>query len=92
MFGFVVYSFNNWSATLFASCGKSRKFVCFLDDYMDTLPQDTNMLYSIVNMKLRDQYASLDELCDDMDINRKELEDRLAQGGFKYDAKQNCFS
>ena len=32
------------------------------------LPQDPAMLLSYVNMKLRDQYASLDDLCDDLDI------------------------
>lgn len=27
---------------------------------------DSNMLLSIINMKLRDQYSSLDLLCDDL--------------------------
>ena len=30
------------------------------------LPQDPMMLFSAVNMKLRDEYDSLDALCDDM--------------------------
>ena len=29
------------------------------------LPQDPNMLFSFINMKLRDFYPSLDALCDD---------------------------
>ena len=46
---------------------------------MMNLPQDPMMLFSVINMKLRDQYSSLDELCEDMDVNRKELEDKLAE-------------
>ena len=30
-----------------------------------TLPEDPMMLFSFINMKLRDNYSSLDELCDD---------------------------
>lgn len=55
------------------------------------LPEDPMMLYSAVNMKLRDYYNSLDELCDDLGIDRKELEDKLRQVGFEYDAKMNKF-
>ncbi len=55
------------------------------------LPEDPMMLYSAVNMKLRDFYSSLDELCDDLGIDRKELEDKLKQAGFEYDAKMNKF-
>lgn len=55
------------------------------------LPEGPMMLYSAVNMKLRDFYSSLDELCDDLGIDRKELEDKLKQAGFEYDAKMNKF-
>ena len=33
------------------------------------LPDDPMMLFSMVNMKLRDCYHSLDELCDDMNVD-----------------------
>lgn len=56
-----------------------------------SLPQDPFMLYSMVNMKLRDQYASLDELCASEDIDRADLEKRLAEAGFEYDASVNQF-
>lgn len=49
------------------------------------------MLYSALNMKLRDYYNSLDELCDDLGINRREVEEKLRQVGFEYDAKMNKF-
>lgn len=48
------------------------------------LPQDPAMLMSLINMKLRDSYSSLDELCDDMDISREELIKRLEEAGFEY--------
>ena len=34
------------------------------------LPKDPMMLFSVINMKLRDCYASLDELCEDMNISK----------------------
>lgn len=55
------------------------------------LPTDPIMLYSAVNMKLRDQYPSLDALCDDLDLDRKTLEETLAAVGFTYIPEQNQF-
>lgn len=55
------------------------------------LPEDPMMLYSALNMKLRDYYNSLDELCDDLGIDRREVEEKLRQVGFEYDAKMNKF-
>ncbi len=58
---------------------------------MDNLPQDPMMLFSTINMKLRDQYDSLDALCDDMDIDKEALCERLAQAGFEYSEEHNKF-
>lgn len=55
------------------------------------LPQDPAMLMSLINMKLRDNYSSLDELCDDMDISRDELVKRLAEAGFEYSEENRRF-
>ena len=55
------------------------------------LPNDPIMLLSAVNMKLRDAYASLDALCEDLDVSRAELEEKLAAVGYAYDAAQNRF-
>ena len=41
------------------------------------VPQDPMMLYSFLNMKLRDQYASLDELCDDLDLPKEEILEKM---------------
>ena len=55
------------------------------------LPKDPIMLLSLVNTKLRDEYADLDELCAALDEDRQELEKRLAGIGYYYDRKNNCF-
>lgn len=49
------------------------------------------MLFSAINMYLRDTYPSLDALCSDMQIDRKELTEKLAAAGFEYNAEQNKF-
>ncbi len=58
---------------------------------MAELPTDVMMLLSFVNMKLRDRYGSLDEMCNDMQIDRNWLENRLATVGFQYNKIQNKF-
>lgn len=49
------------------------------------------MLMSWTNMKLRDFYGSLDELCNDLEIDRKELEKHLNDAGFEYNEALNKF-
>lgn len=58
---------------------------------MDNLPKDPAMLMSYVNTKLRDDYPSLDALCDDLHIDRAQLEAALAAAGFEYSAANNKF-
>lgn len=58
---------------------------------MNGLPQDPVMLMSVINMKLRDFYTDLDALCDDMGIDRKELEDKLGNAGFGYSEDSKRF-
>ncbi|MBQ0029535.1 MAG: DUF4250 domain-containing protein [Paludibacteraceae bacterium] len=58
---------------------------------MDQLPQDPMMLLSAVNMKLRDEYASLDEFCSANDIDKEALTSKLAAAGFTYDVPNNRF-
>lgn len=55
------------------------------------VPSDPMMLYSFVNMKLRDCYPSLDALCEDMGIDKKELLATLASVGFEYSEENNRF-
>lgn len=58
---------------------------------MENLPQDLFMLASFINMKLRDEYPSLDELCASLDIDREWLTQRLAQCGMEYSEENNKF-
>ena len=58
---------------------------------MNELPNDPFMLFSYVNMKLRDIYDSLDALCDDMDISKEQLCARLATAGYEYSERYNKF-
>ena len=55
------------------------------------LPSDPMILYSYVNQKLRDDYPSLDALCEDLELDRAALEEKLAAAGFAYDEGRNCF-
>lgn len=55
------------------------------------IPQDPMMLYSYINMKLRDEYASLDELCEDLDLDRGGIEQTLLNAGFGYSEEYNKF-
>ena len=59
--------------------------------FMNNLPNDPMMLFSAINMYLRDTYPSLDALCSDMQIDRKKLTEKLAAAGFEYNAEQNKF-
>lgn len=58
---------------------------------MNTLPSNPIMLLSVINMKLRDQYDSLDSLCDDLDVNKEEIINKLSSVNYVYDETQNQF-
>ena len=49
------------------------------------------MLLGAVNTLLRDEYDSLDSLCDDYDISREELVERLRAAGIEYIPSINQF-
>ena len=55
------------------------------------LPEDPMMLYSFINMKLRDFYPSLDALCEDMNVERDEIVLTLKTVGFEYNPARNRF-
>lgn len=57
----------------------------------DNMPEDPMMLMSYINMKLRDFYPTLDALCDDMDVDRSELEHKMAEAGMEYNPQANKF-
>ena len=55
------------------------------------IPKDPVMLLSFINLKLRDYYTSLEALCDDLDIDRREIEDKLSGIDYHYDKEKNQF-
>ena len=54
-------------------------------------PGDPVILLGVVNTKLRDFYPSLDVMCDDMQIDKKELTEKLGMIDYEYDAVRNQF-
>lgn len=55
------------------------------------LPQDPMILLSYVNTKLRDEYSSLDALCDDLNADREELVQKLEGINYRYSLERNQF-
>ena len=55
------------------------------------LPEDPMMLYSFINMKLRDFYPSLDALCEDMNVEKEVIVRTLKRVGFEYNPERNRF-
>ena len=55
------------------------------------IPQDPFILLSWLNMKLRDEYSSLDELCTSFGLDQQLLKDKMKSAGFVYDPVANQF-
>lgn len=55
------------------------------------LPNDPMILLSYVNTQLRDNYASLDDLCAGLGVARGQIEEKLASVDYEYDADRNAF-
>lgn len=55
------------------------------------IPKDPAILLSFINTKLRDFYPSLDELCDDLQVEKDEIESILMKINYKYSEKRNQF-
>lgn len=56
------------------------------------LPNDPNMLLSFVNMKLRDFYSSLDDMCDDLDVSKDDIINKLKSIDYTYNPETNKFA
>ena len=55
------------------------------------IPTNPDMRVSFINMKLRDEYDSLEALCEDLDINIDELIQNLRNAGFEYNPQNMRF-
>ena len=55
------------------------------------LPKDPMILLSVINTKIRDQYHTLDALCEDLQIDKNELIDVLKGIDYEYDESRHQF-
>jgi hypothetical protein len=55
------------------------------------LPEDPDMLASFLNMKLREQYSSLDALCDDLELDKEALVEKHNEAEYDYIPARNQF-
>ena len=55
------------------------------------IPKDPVILLSFVNAKLRDEYASLADLCAALDADEAAIRDALAGLDYRYDSVHNRF-
>jgi len=55
------------------------------------IPKDPFMLLSYVNTKLRDDYSSLNDLCESLSVEESELRTKLSSIGYEYNKELNKF-
>ena len=55
------------------------------------IPNDPMILLSYINTKLRDDYPTLDALCEDLQADRTEIEAKLKAIDYTYNAELNKF-
>ena len=55
------------------------------------IPADPMILLSFINTKLRDEYPTLEKLCEALEMDRQQLTKKLETIGFEYHAAQNRF-
>ena len=60
-------------------------------DRESIMAMDPNILLSVINMKLRDTFSSLEGLCEDMDVSEKEICEKLNAIGWTYIREINQF-
>lgn len=52
---------------------------------------DINILVSMVNMKLRDEYSNLYDFVSNYDVSIEELTNRMENSGYYYNEEENQF-
>lgn len=55
------------------------------------LPEDPVLMLSVVNTKLRDFYHDLDDLCEDMQVDKENITTILKGIDYEYDRSCNQF-
>ncbi len=57
----------------------------------ENIPNNPMMLLSFTNTKLRDEFSSLDDMCYDLEVDKRELEEKLDMIDYHYDSSLNRF-
>ena len=57
-----------------------------------SLPTDPVILLSFINTKLRDFYPDLDMLCNELELSKNEIENKLSKIDYYYDTKSVCLN
>lgn len=55
------------------------------------LPKDPHILASFLNTKLRNYYSDLDAMCEDLDLDRREILKKMKKEEYTYDPVKNQF-
>ncbi|MCD7737870.1 MAG: DUF4250 domain-containing protein [Lachnospiraceae bacterium] len=55
------------------------------------LPRDPMILMSFINLKLRDYYPTLEDLCEDLGVSVEDVMGPLTKAGFTYDEERRRF-
>ncbi len=55
------------------------------------IPKDPVMLLSYLNTQLRDNYPSLEELCQGMNLNQNQIISKMKEIGYTYNRDRNQF-
>lgn len=56
------------------------------------IPNDPIILLGFINMKLRDEYPTFAQLCEDLELSAEEIEEKLGAAGYEYDPLTNRFA
>ncbi len=59
--------------------------------FSPSLPKDPHLLLSMVNMKLRNEFETLEDLIHHYHIDQNELVNAMALHGYHYDANRHQF-
>ena len=55
------------------------------------IPKDPVILLSFINLKLRDYYPSLENLCEELEVEKEDLITKLSAIDYHYDENINQF-
>lgn len=58
---------------------------------MTELPNDPVLMLGVVNTKLRDYYGNLDILCEEMQVEKEKIVEKLKGIDYEYDESRNQF-